>query len=51
MIRALDQIEHFFVAYNGHQGREFEPTGRYGPQEAEKCLDKAIAALPNLEAR
>jgi inorganic pyrophosphatase len=40
----LDQIEHFFVAYNEAQGRTFEPTGRLGPDEAEQCLDAAIAA-------
>ena len=40
----LDQIEHFFVAYNEAQGRVFEPTGRFGPDEAEECLEAAIAA-------
>jgi inorganic pyrophosphatase len=40
----LDEIEHFFIAYNEAQGRVFEPTGRFGPHEAEECLDAAIAA-------
>ena len=41
----LDQIEHFFVAYNEVQGRTFEPIGRFGPDDAEKCLDAAIAVF------
>jgi inorganic pyrophosphatase len=40
----LDELEHFFVAYNAAQGRKFEPKGRLGPAEAEKCLNAAIAA-------
>jgi inorganic pyrophosphatase len=40
----IDEIEHFFVAYNEAQGRRFEPIGRLGPDDAEKCLDAAIAA-------
>jgi inorganic pyrophosphatase len=40
----LDEIEHFFVSYNAAQGRSFEPIGRFGPDDAEKCLDEAIAA-------
>jgi inorganic pyrophosphatase len=40
----LDDIEHFFVAYNEAQGRKFEPMGRLGPDDAEKCLEAAIAA-------
>jgi inorganic pyrophosphatase len=40
----LDEIEHFFVAYNQAQGRTFEPTGRLGPDDAAKCLEKAIGA-------
>jgi inorganic pyrophosphatase len=39
----LDEIEQFFVAYNRAHGRIFEPTGRLGPDDAEKCLDAAIA--------
>jgi inorganic pyrophosphatase len=40
----LKQIEHFFISYNEAQGREFEPTGRFGPGEAEERLESAIAA-------
>ena len=42
--RCVGEIEHFFVAYNEAQGRTFEPTGWLGPEEAEECLDAAIAA-------
>ena len=42
--RILDQIEHFFVAYNRYEGREFVPLRRRGPQAAERCLEKAIRA-------
>lgn len=38
----LSEIEHFFVAYNHAQGREFTPTGRLGPQAAERLLAKAM---------
>jgi inorganic pyrophosphatase len=41
----LDEIEHFFVSYNEAQGRQFEPRGRLGPEEAEKYLDAAVAAF------
>jgi inorganic pyrophosphatase len=40
----LDEIEHFFVSYNEAQGRRFEPKGRLGPDDAEKCLEAAVAA-------
>ena len=40
----LDEIEHFFVAYNQAQGRTFEPTGRLSPDEAQQCLDETIEA-------
>ena len=40
--KVLDQIEHFFVAYNRFEGREFMPTRRGGPAAAEKRVDEAI---------
>ena len=40
----LKEVENFFVSYNRVQGREFEPMGRLGPDEAAKCLEEAIAA-------
>jgi inorganic pyrophosphatase len=42
--RVLDQIEHFFVAYNRYEGREFVPLRRRGPKAAERALEKAIRA-------
>ena len=41
----LNEIEHFFVAYNRAQGREFRPTGRLGPRAAEQLLEKAARAF------
>jgi inorganic pyrophosphatase len=38
----LDQIEHFFVAYNRFEGREFVPRRRRGPAAAAKRLEKGI---------
>jgi inorganic pyrophosphatase len=40
--KVLDQIEHFFVAYNRFEGREFVPTRRGRPEEAEKRVEEAI---------
>jgi inorganic pyrophosphatase len=40
--RVLDQIEHFFVAYNQFEGREFVPRRRRGPAAAETRLRKAV---------
>ncbi len=41
----LSEIEHFFVSYNRAHGRKFTPTGRLGPQAAEKLLKKAMRAF------
>ena len=30
----LDELEHFFIAYNQMEGREFKPVGRHGPEIA-----------------
>ena len=39
--RVLDQIEHFFIAYNRYEGREFKVVKRHGPSAAIKLLDQA----------
>jgi len=39
--RVLDQIEHFFVAYNQAEGREFVLLGRGGPKVASQIVDAA----------
>jgi inorganic pyrophosphatase len=40
--KVLDQIEHFFVAYNRYEGREFVPTRRSGAAAAEERVEEAI---------
>ena len=37
----LDEIEHFFVAYNEAEGRQFKPLGRRGVQQARELLEKS----------
>jgi inorganic pyrophosphatase len=36
----VDEIEHFFVSYNEMEGRRFRPTGRHGPDQAERLLEE-----------
>jgi inorganic pyrophosphatase len=40
----LDEIEHFFIAYNQMEGRQFKPIGRQGPKRAQQLLAKAANA-------
>jgi inorganic pyrophosphatase len=40
--RVIDQIEHFFVAYNRFEGREFVPRRRSRPATAMKRLLRSI---------
>src|SRR5262245_1939317 len=40
--RLIDQIEHFFIAYNRYEGREFIPQRRLGPEAAAERLEKAV---------
>jgi inorganic pyrophosphatase len=40
--RRLDEIEHFFVAYNRAEGREFKPLGRHGPARARRLLEEGV---------
>lgn len=40
----LDGIEHFFVAYNEAEGREFKPIGRHGAGKAVKLISAAEKA-------
>jgi inorganic pyrophosphatase len=39
----LDEIEHFFVAYNQMRGREFKPLQRAGPVTVSKLLGCGMA--------
>jgi inorganic pyrophosphatase len=38
----LDEIEHFFAAYNEAEGRRFEPVGRRGPKAAERLIEGGV---------
>ncbi|MCW3061444.1 MAG: inorganic diphosphatase, partial [Capsulimonas sp.] len=38
----VDQIEHFFVSYNQMAGKEFKPTGRFGPDRAQQLVDAGV---------
>jgi len=35
----VEQMEHFFVAYNQEEGKEFKPTGRKGPKRAREYVE------------
>ncbi len=37
----VDEIEHFFVAYNEVEGKQFKPIARRGPVQAKKILERA----------
>jgi inorganic pyrophosphatase len=43
----LDEIEHFFMAYNHLEGRHFTPLGRHGPAMAEQLLADGIRQFGN----
>jgi inorganic pyrophosphatase len=43
----LDEIEHFFIAYNYLEGRHFKPIGRHGPALAEQLLADGIRQFGN----
>jgi inorganic pyrophosphatase len=36
----VDEIEHFFVAYNEAEGRHFRPAGRHGADRAESLVEE-----------
>ena len=38
----VHEIEHFFVSYNAAKGKEFQPTGRSGPERAKKVVDEGV---------
>jgi inorganic pyrophosphatase len=40
--KVLDQIEHFFIAYNRFEGRVFAPLRRRGPRIAARRVARAI---------
>jgi hypothetical protein len=46
----LDEIEHFFVAYNQMRGREFKPLQRAGRYQYRNCWSAAWRALQSSKA-
>jgi inorganic pyrophosphatase len=44
--RRLDEIEHFFIAYNEAEGRKFKPIARRGPERAKELVDASTARAP-----
>ena len=38
----VEQMEHFFVAYNQEEGKEFKTTGRRGPKSARQYVEKGM---------
>jgi len=38
----VDEIEHFFIAYNEAKGRKFAPRGRFGAQKAQNLIQAGI---------
>ncbi len=38
----IAEIEHFFVSYNVIKGKEFKPTGRFGPERAKRIVEDGI---------
>jgi inorganic pyrophosphatase len=47
----LDEIEHFFVSYNQIKGKEFKPTGRFGPTRARKLIEEGIKSFRRKESK
>ena len=37
------EIEHFFVSYNAIKGKEFKPSGRFGPARAIEIVKEGVA--------
>ena len=46
----LDEIEHFFIAYNEAEGRKFKPLARRGPERAEAAVTAALVDQPTRRA-
>lgn len=45
----LDEIEHFFAAYNQAEGRRFKPLRRRGPKAAEKMVEAGMQQFAQAE--
>lgn len=40
--RLIEEIEHFFIAYNEIKGKKFRPLGRFGAIKAKKIVEKGL---------
>ena len=40
--RLVDEIEHFFIAYNEIKGKKFQPLGRFGARKAKEIVEKGF---------
>jgi inorganic pyrophosphatase len=49
--RVLDEIEHFFVAYNELEGKQFTPIARRGPHHSEVLMLEPPSTLPIVLAK
>jgi inorganic pyrophosphatase len=47
----LAEVEHFFVAYNHMEGREFRPLGRHGPEKAHAVITAALHSRASVRGR
>jgi inorganic pyrophosphatase len=47
----IDEIEHFFIAYNQERGKQFKPLGRYGPKRAMKLVKQGMMAFKRHEKK
>ncbi len=47
----IAEIEHFFVSYNVIKGKEFKPTGRFGPDRAKRIVEDGIKLFRRIYSR
>lgn len=47
----ITEIEHFFVSYNTVKGKEFKPTGRFGPDRAKRTVEDGIKLFHRKHSR
>jgi len=47
----IAEIEHFFVSYNVIKGKEFKPTGRFGPERAKRIVEDGIKLFRRQHSR
>lgn len=47
----ITEIEHFFVSYNTIKGKEFKPTGRFGPDRAKRIVEDGVKLFHRKHSR